>query len=85
MFQLAPYRLDLPRFGDAVIINNVATEFPGSMVDVEALRDVFHQMGLDVQVHKDCLRTVSVSSFCLFSEFSRILAINQIRTYLAIL
>ena len=51
--------MDMPRLGHAVIVNNVATEFPGSMADVEALHNVYHQMGLEVRVHKDCDQNVS--------------------------
>ena len=51
--------MDMPRLGHAVIVNNVATEFPGSMADVEALHNVYHQMGLEVQVYKDCDQNVS--------------------------
>ena len=45
--------MSLPRLGHAVIVNNIASELPGSKVDVEALRDAYDTVGFDVQVHED--------------------------------
>ena len=57
-FQDAPYPMDLPNLGHAVIVNNVAEEMPGSQVDVEALRSAYQKVGFDVRVHNDCSEQV---------------------------
>ena len=46
--------MTLPRLGHAVIVNNVASEMPGSLRDVEALKAAYKTIGFDVQVHNDC-------------------------------
>ena len=51
--------MTLPRLGHAVIVNNIASELPGSKVDVEALKDAYETVGFDVQVHEDCSAQVS--------------------------
>ena len=45
--------MTLPSLGHAVIVNNIASELPGSKVDVEALKDAYETVGFDVQVHDD--------------------------------
>ena len=54
-----PYPMLLPRLGHAVIVNNVASEMPGSNEDVEALKATYQTIGFDVQVHSDCDAQVS--------------------------
>ena len=44
----------LPRMGQAIIINNVAAEMPGSMADVEALQAAYKDVGFDVYSYSDC-------------------------------
>ena len=46
--------MDLPRLGYAVIVNNVASDIPGSSRDVEALELAYETVGFNVQVHNDC-------------------------------
>ena len=53
--------MDLPKLGHAVIINNIAHEMPGSIVDVEALKDAYTTVGFDVQIHENCSAQVSIS------------------------
>ena len=43
-----------PRLGDAIIVNNTASEIPGSNEDVKALRDAYNTVGFDVKVYEDC-------------------------------
>ena len=49
----------LPRMGQAIIINNVATEMPGSLADVEALQAAYKDVGFDVYSYCDCIIEVS--------------------------
>ena len=37
--------------GHAVIVNNVLGEMPGSMEDVQALKETYETIGYKVQVH----------------------------------
>ena len=46
--------MTLPRLGHAVIVNNIATEMPGSLRDVEALVAAYKTIGFDVKIHNDC-------------------------------
>ena len=46
--------MTLPRLGHAIIVNNIASEMPGSLRDVEALKAAYKTIGFDVQVHNDC-------------------------------
>ena len=46
--------MNLRRLGHAIIVNNVASEMPGSLRDVEALEGAYETVGFDVQVHNDC-------------------------------
>ena len=46
--------MTLPRLGHAIIVNNVASEMPGSNEDVKALKESYETVGFDVQVHNDC-------------------------------
>ncbi len=46
--------------GHCFIINNVATEYPGSLKDVEALQTVYEQMKFRVTVYKNCDDRVSM-------------------------
>ena len=43
--------MTLSRLGHAVIVNNIASELPGSKLDVEALKDAYEIVGFDVPVH----------------------------------
>ena len=51
--------MTLRRLGHAVILNNIASELPGSRLDVEALKNAYETVGFDVQVHEDCSAQVS--------------------------
>ena len=50
--------MHLPKLGHAIIVNNVASEQPGSMKDVTTLQATYKKMGFDVQIHKDCTTQV---------------------------
>ena len=56
-----PYPMKLPKLGHAVIINNIASEMPGSNEDVKALREAYQTVGFEVQVHENC--TAQVDTF----------------------
>ena len=45
--------MTLPHLGHAIIVNNIASEMPGSLRDVEALKAAYRMIGFDVQVHND--------------------------------
>ena len=45
--------MNLPRLGHAIIVNNIASEMPGSLRDAEALKVAYKTIGFDVQVHND--------------------------------
>ena len=51
LFQDKPYPMGLPSLGHAVIVNNVLGEMPGSMEDVQALKETYETIGYKVQVH----------------------------------
>ena len=53
--------MKLPKLGHAVIINNVASEVPGSNEDVKALKEAYQTVGFEVQVHENC--TAQVDTF----------------------
>ena len=46
--------MTLPRLGHAIILNNIASEMPGFLRDVEVLKAAYKTIGFDVQVHNDC-------------------------------
>ena len=46
--------MNKPDLGYAVIINNVADEFPQSVRDVNALRTAYLRVGFKVIVYNDC-------------------------------
>ena len=46
--------MNLPKLGHAVIINNIASEMPGSKEDVKALKEAYETVGFEVQVHENC-------------------------------
>ena len=48
----------LPRMGQAIVINNVAAEMPGSLADVEALQASYRDVGFDVYSYSDCTTQV---------------------------
>ena len=50
--------MNLPNLGHAVIINNIASEIPGSIEDVKALKKAYHTVGFDVQVHENLTEQV---------------------------
>ena len=60
--------------GHAVIINNVAKEFPGTKVDVEELQTTYQIMGFQVHVNNNCDDKVAsdqlqvLKQFCTFSS-----------------
>ncbi len=49
------------KMGQAVIINNVASEYPGTRVDAEALEEAFETIGFSVGVYSDCHKQVGTS------------------------
>ena len=53
--------MDLIKLGHAVIINNVASEMPGSKEDVKALREAYETVGFQVHVHENCTAQVCSS------------------------
>ena len=53
--------MSLPRMGQAIIINNVAAEMPGSLADVEALQAAYKNVGFHVSSYSDC--TIQVSAY----------------------
>ena len=53
-----PYPMKLPKLGHAVIINNIASEIPGSYEDVKALKEAYKTVGFDVQVHENLTEQV---------------------------
>ena len=57
-FQERPYAMPLPRLGHAIIVNNEASEMPGSIEDVNVLEATYKAIGFDVQIHLNC--TVAV-------------------------
>ena len=59
--------MDLPSLGHAVIVNNVLGEMPGSMEDVQALKETYETIGYKVQVHNDLSSQVNKT---IFSEHS---------------
>ncbi len=50
-----------PKLGHAYIVNNVAREFAGSVVDAEAMKLAFERMGLEVEELEGCTQKVSTS------------------------
>ena len=52
--QDAAYPMDLPKLGHAIIINNIASEMPGTNEDVKALTEAYETVGFEVQVHQNC-------------------------------
>ena len=62
--------MSLARMGQAVIINNVAAEMPGSTADVVALQAAYKKVGFDVRSYSDCTEEVSDSrGFLTFLTF----------------
>ena len=57
--------MDKPDLGYALIINNVASEFPQSERDVEALRAAYKMVGFKVIVFNDCNEQVSLRQMAL--------------------
>ena len=55
-----------PHLGQAVIVNNIHSEMPGSAIDVEALVETLEKVGFEVTVHNDCdVRVRHVFTFLL--------------------
>ena len=52
--------MNLPKLGHAVIINNIASEMPGSNEDVKALREAYETVGFEVQVHENLTEQVII-------------------------
>ena len=50
--------MKLSKLGHAVIINNIASEMPGSKEDVKALTEAYETVGFEVQVHENCTAQV---------------------------
>ena len=53
-FQEVCYPMRAPSLGHAVIINNVASEFPGTRVDAASLEETYRIMGFTVTMASDC-------------------------------
>ena len=57
---IAPYRINDPRhLGVAVVINNVASQYPGSIKDTNGLVEVYRKIKFEVHLFEDCDDTVS--------------------------
>ena len=67
--QDAPYPMNLPKLGHAVIVNNVAKEMPGSMNDVKALEAAFKTVGFKGEVHTNMSKVVCDFSYPWYSFF----------------
>ena len=52
--------MTLPNMGHAVLINNIAGEQPGSLVDVQYMKDTLETVGFTVHVHENCTDQVRV-------------------------
>ena len=39
----------------SVIINNIASEMPGTNEDIKALKEAYETVGFEVQVHQNCI------------------------------
>ena len=63
--QTRKYPWDLPKMGQAYIINNIASTNPGSMVDVHQLQITFETMKFEVQIHTDCTKNASSVKLCI--------------------
>ena len=70
--QDAPYAMDLPKLGHAVIINNIAKEIPGTNEDVKALKEAYKTVGFEVQIHQNCSVQVSKESWFVKTIFHSI-------------
>ena len=55
--------MNLPRLGNAIIINNVSRSEPGSEADVKRLKEAYETVGFDVYVYRDCTVKVIVIFF----------------------
>ena len=51
------------KLGHAVIINNVATEFPGSKKDTEAMVKTYQMIKFEVSLSEDCNDKVRISHY----------------------
>ncbi len=50
-----PYKIYNPDYlGRAIIINNVASEFPGSIKDTAELEKMYENMNFQVHSYRDC-------------------------------
>ncbi len=65
---LKVYKIQNPHnLGHAVIINNVASEYPGSKKEMDELVKLYRMMNFQVHIHNDC--DDSVSHICLKNLF----------------
>ena len=46
--------MDKPRMGHALIVNNIEKEMPGSVHDVDALKEAYEHLGFQVHIHRNC-------------------------------
>ena len=46
--------MDAPVLGHVLIVNNLASGFPRSMADVQALLEAYGSLGFRVHVHTSC-------------------------------
>ncbi len=58
LLQNQPYSLNNRQMGLAVIVNNVANEQPGSVVDTQALSQAYRTLGFQVQLKENCSKKV---------------------------
>ncbi len=55
IFFLQAYKIYNPNYlGRAIIINNVAKEFPGSKKDTAALSNMYRNLKFSVDLYEDC-------------------------------
>ncbi len=58
---IAPYRINDPRhLGVAVVINNVASQYPGSRKDTNGLVEAYKKMKFEVHLFEDCDDMVNI-------------------------
>ena len=66
--------MPLPKLGYALIVNNVAAEFSGSVADVAALRGAYEKAGFNVRIKLNCSAEVNqTGSFEINRNFLRFL------------
>ena len=67
--------MTLPELGHAIIINNLRSQAPDTVSDVQALRAALETVGFNVECYDDC--NVQVSA--LYYDFTFAVPISQIQ------